>query len=145
MDVTGDLTTVGVAGASALVASMTVDGWHGCRQWIAQWFGRGGSGTEARTLTRLDRDRESLLAAPEDEAEDRAREVSASWAVRLQDAADEDPSAAGELLEFVSRWRAEHPEAAQKETVIRQNAKASGKARVNQVGGNQTVFHARRT
>lgn len=143
MDVSGELATVGVAGASALVASMTVDGWHSCRQWIARWFDREGSGAEVRPLARLDRDRELLLAAPEDEAEERAREVQASWAVRLQDAADEDPHAARELLDFVSRWRAENPEAAQKATVIRQDAKAKGRARVNQVGGNQTIVDAR--
>ncbi|MFI9723783.1 hypothetical protein ACIHFE_29685 [Streptomyces sp. NPDC052396] len=142
LDVSAELATIGATGASALVASMTTDGWHGVRDWIAGLLGRGRTEVEARQAARLDRDRELLLAAPE--AEDRSRDVMDSWAVRLQDLADDDPEAARELLKFVAQWQAENPEAAQKATVIRQHAKASGKARINQVGGNQTVIKPRR-
>ncbi|WP_202234617.1 hypothetical protein [Actinacidiphila reveromycinica] len=141
LDVSGELATVGMAGASALVASMTADGWRGFRDWIARWLGRGQPQNEARQLARLDADRGLLLAATAGEAADQAGVVSASWAVRLQDLADEDPEAARELLEFVTRWRVENPESAQRATAIRQNAKASGKARITQVGGNQTIIN----
>lgn len=143
MDVPQELATVGAAGAAALVASMVSDGWRGARSWVGRWLGRGRAEDETRQLARLDRDRELLLAAPENEADDRAREMSGAWAVRLQDVADEDEDAARELLDFVKRWQAENPEVAQKATVVRQNAKASGKARINQVGGNQTIFRGR--
>ncbi|MGE7389359.1 hypothetical protein ACQKM2_28190 [Streptomyces sp. NPDC004126] len=143
MDVSGELATVGVAGASALVAAMMSDGWRSVRDWMARLLGHGQAEAEARQVARLDRDREMLLAAPA--GEDRSGEVSASWTVRLQDLADEDEEAGRELLEFVNRWREQNPEAAQKPTVVRQSAKAGGKARINQVGGNQTVINPGRS
>ncbi|WP_406426389.1 hypothetical protein [Streptomyces sp. NBC_00147] len=139
MDVSGELATVGVAGASALVAAMAGDGWSGFHSWIGRWFGRGGEDAAARQLARLDRDREALLAAPEDEAEGRAGDFSAAWAVRLQDVADEDPDAGRALLEFVRQWRADHPEAEPRVSVVRQRAEAKGKARITQVGRDQTI------
>ncbi|MEU9034618.1 hypothetical protein AB0D45_06845 [Streptomyces sp. NPDC048352] len=143
MDVSGELATVGVAGASALVAAMMSDGWRGVRDWMARLLGHGQAEAEARHVARLDRDREVLLAAPE--GEDRSGEVSAAWTVRLQDLADEDQDAGRALLEFVNRWREQNPDAAPKATVVRQSAKAGGKARINQVGGNQTVINPGRS
>lgn len=143
LDVSGELATVGVAGASALVAAMMSDGWRGVRDWVARLLGHGQVEAEARHVARLDRDRELLLAAPE--GEDRSGEVSASWTVRLQDLADEDQEAGRALLEFVNRWREQSPEAAEKASVVRQSAKASGKARINQVGGSQTVINPGRS
>ncbi|MFF3373518.1 hypothetical protein ACFYXF_11280 [Streptomyces sp. NPDC002680] len=135
----------GTTAASALVVAMTGDGWSGFRGWLGRWFGRGGDRAAARQLDRLDRDRETLLAVPEGERADRAGDLSSAWAVRLQDAADEDPEAAQELLAYVKQWRAEHPETAPQLTVVRQRAEARGKSRITQVGRDQTIIKPERS
>ncbi len=145
LDVSGELTTVGMAAASALVVAMAGDGWSGFRGWLGHWFGRGGEAAAGRQLDRLDRDRSALVAAPEDERADRADDLSSAWAVRLQDAADEDREAAQELLAYVKQWRSDHPEAAPQLTVVRQRAEAKSNSRVTQVGRDQTVINPGRS
>lgn len=145
MDVSGELATVGTAGALALVTAMTTDSWRGVRTWFGQWLGRGHSETEVHHLTRLDRDQEALSAARADDEEQLARDLAAVWAVRLQDIADMDQGAGRELLEWVTRWRTENPEAARSAAVVKQNAKGSGRARITQVGGNQTIIRPARS
>ncbi|MBR8642150.1 hypothetical protein KEF29_29575 [Streptomyces tuirus] len=145
LDVSGELATVGATAASALVVAMAGDGWRGFRGWLGSWFGRGGESAAARQLDRLDRDRAALVAVPEDERADRAGDLSAAWAVRLQDAADEDHEAAQELLDYVKQWRSDHPEAAPQVTVVRQRAEAKGKSHVTQVGRDQTVINPGRS
>ena len=137
MSMTEELATVGTAGASALITAMTTDGWRGVRAWVGRWLGRGHAEEETRHLVLFDRDRERLLAAPGEEG-DWAQRLVAAWAVRLQDVADMDQEAAKELLDWVNRWRAENPNVKLRGAVVRQNAKASGRARITQVGGNQT-------
>ncbi|MBW8796238.1 MAG: hypothetical protein JF597_22330 [Streptomyces sp.] len=86
-----------------------------------------------------------LSAAGADGEEQLARELAAAWAVRLQDIADMDQGAGRELLEWVARWRAENPEAARSAAVIKQNTKGSGRSRITQVGGNQTIIRPERS
>ncbi|MET9070565.1 hypothetical protein [Streptomyces sp. NPDC004232] len=74
-----------------------------------------------------------------------ARDLAAAWAVRLQDIADMDEDAGRELLEWVNQWRTENPEAVQRAAVVWQNAKASGRSRITQVGGNQTLIRPERS
>ncbi|MFI1734067.1 hypothetical protein ACH40E_33615 [Streptomyces acidicola] len=145
MDVSGELATVGTTAASALVVAMAGDGWSGFRSWLGRWFGRGGDQAADRQLDRLDRDRASLVAVPEGERADRAGDLSSAWAVRLQDAADEDREAAQELLAYVQQWRSDHPEAAPQVTVVSQRADAKGKSQVTQVGRDQTVINPGRS
>ncbi|MGW7351658.1 hypothetical protein [Streptomyces sp. NPDC054784] len=145
LDVSGEMATVGTAAASALVVAMTGDGWRGFRDWLGQWFERGDDRAAARQLDRLDRDRETLLAAPEEQREDRAGDLSTTWAVRLQDAADEDPEASRELLAYVKQWRAENPQTAPQVAGVTQRAKAEGKSRVTQVGRDQITLNPERS
>lgn len=145
MDVSGELATVGTASALALVTAMTTDAWGGVRTWFGRWFGRGRSEAEAHHLTRLDRDRDRLLAVADAEEGQLAGELAAVWAVRLQDIADVDQDAGQELLEWVTRWRTQNPEAEQRAAAIKQHAKASGRSRITQVGGNQTIIHRERS
>ncbi|MEU6485823.1 hypothetical protein [Streptomyces sp. NPDC046887] len=144
LDVSGELATVGTAAASALAVAMTGDGWRGFRDWLGRWFGRGGELATVRQLDRLDRDREALLAVLEDERDDRAGDLAAAWAVRLQDAVDEDPQAGRELLTYVKQWRDENPQAVPQVGVVSQRAKASGKSRITQVGRDQITFRPER-
>lgn len=139
LDVTGELATVGTAGASALVTAMTTDGWNSVRAWIGRWLGRGHDEIETHQLALLDRDHDRLMATPEDQAQDQTQAIAAAWAVRLQDAADIDQASAQELLDWVHRWLTENPHQSQSFRQIRQSAKASGHARITQVGGNQTI------
>ena len=111
MDVSGELATVGTASALALVTAMTTDGWSGVRTWFGQWFGQGQAEAEKYHLTRLDRDRDTLLAVANAEEDQLARELASAWAVRLQDIADMDQDAAQELLEWMMGWRAQNPQA----------------------------------
>ncbi|MFJ8545134.1 hypothetical protein ACIRFH_24520 [Streptomyces sp. NPDC093586] len=141
LDVSGELATVGTTAASALVVAMTGDGWRGIRD----WFGRDGDRTAARQLGRLDRDRETLLALPEEEREARAGDLSSAWAVRLQDLADEDPEAGQELLAYLKQWLAENPQAAPEVGAVSQRAKATGKSRITQVGRDQITINPRRS
>ncbi len=145
LDVSGELAAVGTTAASALVVAMTGDGWSGFRGWLGRWFGRGDDQAADRRLDRLDRDRAALVAVPEDERADRAGALYSAWAVRLQDAADEDREAAQELLAYAKQWRSDHPEAAPQVTVVRQRAEAKGKSQVTQVGRDQTVIHPGRS
>jgi hypothetical protein len=144
LDVSGELATVGTAAASALAVAMTGDGWSGFRDWLGRWFGRGDDRTASRQLDRLDQDREALLALPEDEQDDRAGDLAAAWAVRLQDVADDTPDAGRELLAYVRQWREENPQAAPQVGVVSQRAKASGKSRVTQVGRDQITYRPER-
>lgn len=145
LDVSGELATVGTAAASALVVTMTGDGWRGFRDWLGRWFGHGDDRGADRQLDRLNRDREALLGLPEEEREDRAADLSTSWAVRLQDAVDEDPEAGRELLAFVKQWRSENPQAVPQVGVVSQRAKAKGKAKVTQVGRDQITVRPERS
>ncbi len=145
MDVSGELATVGSTGASALIAAMTTDGWGRVRTWFGRWLGRGQSETETHHLSRLDRDRELLLATSAEESEEQAGRLAGAWTVRLQDIADMDAQAASELLEFLVRWRAENPESSERAGRVRQQAKASGHSSIVQVGGNQTVIRPERS
>ncbi|MFE6104094.1 hypothetical protein ACFVQ4_29625 [Streptomyces laurentii] len=135
---------MGTAAASALAVAMTGDGWRGFRDWLGPWFGRGGDRAASRQLDRLDRDREALLAVPEEERDDHAGNLAATWALRLQDAVDDDPDAGRELLAFVQRWRDENPQAVPQVGVVTQRAKASGKSRVTQVGRDQITVRPER-
>ncbi|MBU6529585.1 hypothetical protein [Streptomyces mayonensis] len=140
MDVSGELATVGTAAASALVVAMAGDGWRGFRTWLGRWFGD----ESDRQLTRLDRDREALLSAPEGEREDQAAGLSAAWAVRLQDEVDEAPEAGRELLAYVKQWQAENAHAAPQVGALSQRAKAKGKSRITQVGRDQITVRPER-
>ncbi|WP_159047861.1 hypothetical protein [Streptomyces sp. WM6378] len=126
-----------MAGASALVTAMTTDGWGGIRSWFGRWFGRGHAEAEEQCLVRLDRDRTALADGGGDAAATSATLVNA-WAVRLQDLVDMDRTAGEELLEWVRQWQADQPEAARRAAAVNQKAKASGHARITQVGGDQT-------
>ncbi|MFD7547883.1 hypothetical protein [Streptomyces sp. NPDC059816] len=144
LDVSGELATVGTAAASALAVAMAGDGWHGFRDWLGRWFGRGGDLATDRQLDRLDRDREALLAVLENERDDRAGDLAAAWAVRLQDAVDEDPEAGRELLAYVKQWRDENPQAVPRVGVVSQQAQTSGRSRVTQVGRDQITVRPER-
>ncbi|MDX2546162.1 hypothetical protein ACOT81_27430 [Streptomyces sp. WI04-05B] len=124
---------------------MTTDTWRGVRTWFGGLLGRGRPEAETHHLTRLDRDRDALLAAAPEGEDQLARDLAAAWAVRLQDVADMDQDAGRELLEWVARWRAENPEVERPAAVVRQNAKGSGRSRITQVGGNQTVIRPERS
>lgn len=126
---------MGIAGASALVIAMANDGWSSARSWIGHWLGRGRGQEESHSLALLDRDRQLLLVASDDDQADEAQRLVATWGVRLQDIADMDQDAAVELMQWVSRWQAENQG---KQPGVRQKAKASGRARITQIGGNQT-------
>ncbi|MFI1305070.1 MULTISPECIES: hypothetical protein [Streptomyces] len=144
MDMSGELAMVGTTSALALVTAMTTDGWRSVRDRVAQWLGRGRTDGGSALLTRLDGDRELLLATRAGEQEALAGELASHWGVRLQDLADTDDDTARELLEWVRRWQEQNPQEAQRANVIRQNAKASGRARITQVGGNQTIIRPER-
>ncbi|WDM15148.1 hypothetical protein J3S85_28720 [Streptomyces lavenduligriseus] len=146
LGVTEELATVGTTAASALVVAMTGDGWRGFRDWLGRWFGRDGDRAAARQLDRLDRDRETLLALPEEERDARAGDLSSAWAVRLQDVADEDREAGQELLAYLKQWLAENPQAVPEVGAVTQVVKkATGKARVTQVGRDQITINPRQS
>ena len=136
---------MGMAGATALVTAMTTDGWSAVRAWIGRWLGRGHAQEESHHLVRLDRDRELLLAASGSEQADEAQQLVTAWAVRFQDVAEIGQDAALELVQWLAQWQAENPVESGKESGVRQKAKASGRARITQIGGSQIILPPRRS
>jgi hypothetical protein len=139
VDVSSDLATVSAIASRALVTAMMTDSWERTREWFGRWLSRGHAESEQIHLERLDRDREAVRSATPESREERVGAVQARWAGRLEDLAELDPEAAELLVELTQQWMAEHPEDTGLGAQVRQEAKASGHARIIQVGRDQNI------
>lgn len=139
MENAGELAALATAGATVLIGAMVSDAWNGVRPRFARLFGRGDSGQDAAQLARLDRDHTHLQSLPLAARDEQGAALAAQWTVRLLDLVEAEPDVAVALRELIAWWRGEYPEPARAEG-IRQQAKASGHARITQVGGNQVTL-----
>ncbi|MFD3377959.1 MULTISPECIES: hypothetical protein [unclassified Streptomyces] len=90
-----ELVALATAGATALVQQMVTDGWANVRDRVVVLFSRGRD--EEAVVGELEESRADLVAARDDDDEQVAADVQATWRNRLRRTLRDDPAAAAEL------------------------------------------------
>lgn len=110
-----ELTSLAVAGATALVTQMVNDGWEQARDRVVAFFTRGRDGEGEVVQAELEESRAELVAARDADDQETAADVRDEWRLRLRRLLREDSSAAAELQALLDELR--RPEDRPKGTV----------------------------
>ncbi|MPY62423.1 hypothetical protein [Streptomyces spongiae] len=102
-----ELTSLAVAGATALVTQMVTDGWEHARDRVVAFFTRGRDGEDEVVEGELEESRAELVAARAADDEETAADVQEEWRIRLRRVLRTDPSAAAELQALLDELK--HP------------------------------------
>ncbi|GGZ48553.1 hypothetical protein [Streptomyces bluensis] len=100
-----ELTSLAVAGATALVTQMVTDGWEQARDRVVAFFTRGRDGEGEVVQAELEESRADLVAARDAGDEETAADVRDEWRLRLRRILRADPSAAVELQALLDELR----------------------------------------
>ncbi|TXS76053.1 hypothetical protein EAO76_11505 [Streptomyces sp. sk2.1] len=103
------MAALAAAGGTALVGAAATDAWTTARTGFARLLGRGDTRGELVAARRLDGTAAEVERIPEARREAVRGELVGSWTTRLGDLLEENPEAAVELRELISRVRAELP------------------------------------
>ncbi|MEV6590505.1 hypothetical protein [Streptomyces acidicola] len=100
-----ELTSLAVAGATALVTQMVTDGWEQARDRIVTFFTQRRDGEGEVVQAELEESRAELVAARDADDEETAADVHDEWRLRLRRVLRADPSAAAELQALMNELR----------------------------------------
>ncbi|MPY50719.1 hypothetical protein [Streptomyces acidicola] len=100
-----ELTSLAVAGATALVTQMVTDGWEQARDRVVAFFTRGRDDAGEAVQAELEESRADLVAARDSDDEETAADVRDEWRLRLRRILRTDPSAAAELQALLDELR----------------------------------------
>lgn len=133
-----------LAAGSALVSSMATDAWQQARNSAVALWRRVHPDRVPAIEAELADVRAELLAAREEGDAQAEGELAADWQRRLRRLLRDDPSLADELRRVLDEELSPLLASAEQVSVrhVKQTATASGRARVYQAGGNQTIREA---
>ncbi|MDK1472597.1 hypothetical protein QNO07_04000 [Streptomyces sp. 549] len=133
--------TLVLAAGTALVSSMATDTWEQARSMAVGLWRRVHPERTRAIEDELEEVRAELLAARAAGQSDVEEGLAEDWQRRLRRLLRDDPNLRDELQRVLDEeWRPMLPADAQDRlTTITMNATASGRARVYQAGGNQTI------
>ncbi|MBD0419418.1 hypothetical protein H0H10_09635 [Streptomyces sp. TRM S81-3] len=140
------LSALAAAAGGALVQAMATDAWQDCRERAARLLGRGDPQEEARQEARLERAREELTAAGDDDTEQAAARQEAAWRTRFEDLLEDAPERAEQLRELVAFVQDRLPAGGVAAAQVTVHATASGQAQqaVQGQGEQHNTFQAPR-
>ncbi|MFC8390452.1 MULTISPECIES: hypothetical protein [unclassified Streptomyces] len=140
------LSALAAAGGGALVQAMATDTWQECRERAARLLGRGDPQEEARQEARLERAREELTAAGDDDREQAEVRQAEAWRTRFADLLEDAPQQAEQLRDLVEFVREQTPSGGVAAGRVTVHATASGHARqaVQGQGEQHNTFQAPR-
>lgn len=133
------LTAVVAAGGTAVVQAASTDAWTGFKQRLAALMGRGDAQSTGAELERLDRTATAIANASPEQLERVRTLQEGTWQSRLEvwfeSASDEERArAAAELQRLIEVAKGAESPGTTYQGDVRQNVKASGNARVYQLG-----------
>lgn len=101
------LAALAASAGTGLVTAMVTDGWQQVRTQVARLLGGGDAQEEARQEARLERARQEVAEASDEQAEEVRRRHDQAWRTRFEDLLEDTPAAEAPLRELVA-FLAEH-------------------------------------
>jgi hypothetical protein len=136
------LTSIAVAGGSALVSAAATDAWESARSGMAHLFGRGGQRRRDAAERWADQTATAIEQAPESDLAATRERLALAWQQRLADLIEEYPEFGEDLRSWVQHMQALLPAAEQ--TWVNTFVARDHATQYNAPGGSITVTNQHR-